>query len=63
METRPVILPDNISVLTPGDTIGVEADFSIGDLPAGKYKMAVCSETGILYITISSNFSEAVITD
>jgi hypothetical protein len=63
METRPFILPDDISVLTPGDTIRVEADFSIGDLPAGKYKMAVCSETGILYITFSSNFSEAVITD
>jgi len=63
METIPLILPDNISELTPGDTIRAEVNFSIGDLPAGRYKMAVCSETGILYITSSSNFSEAVITD
>jgi hypothetical protein len=63
METRTLILPDNISVLTPGDTIRVESNFSIGDLPAGIYKMAVCSETGILYNTFSSNFSEAVISD
>jgi len=63
METRNLRLPDSISVLTPGDTIIVECNFSIEDLPAGKYKMVVCSETGILYNTFSSNFSEAVITD
>ena len=63
METMNLKLPDNISALIPGDTVKVDCQFSTGNLPAGKYKMVVCSETGILYNTYSSNFSEAVISD
>jgi hypothetical protein len=63
METMTLKLPDNISALTPGDTLKIDCQFPIGDLPAGKYKIVVCSETGILYNTYSSNFSEAVISD
>jgi hypothetical protein len=63
METRILKLPDTISKLIPGDTIRVDCHFSLDNLPAGRYRLVVCSETGILYNTYSSNFSEAVISD
>src|SRR5450759_1861208 len=43
-------LPDSITKLNVGDIISVDCKFTIEDLPAGKYKLAICSETGI-YMT------------
>jgi len=56
-------LPDNISSLSAGDTITVNCKFSIEDLLPGVYKMAICSETGILYDTYNSKFKEARINE
>jgi len=56
-------LPDNISQLNVGDTISVDCEFSIKDLPSGVYEMAICSETGILYDTYNSTFRAARIND
>ena len=58
-----LVLPDNISSLSAGDTISVNCKFSIEDLPPGVYKMAICSETGILYDTYNSKFKEARINE
>ena len=52
-------LPDSITKLNVGDTISVDCQFTIEDLPAGKYKLAICSETGILYDTYNSKFKAA----
>jgi len=56
-------LPDQISTLNIGDTISVTCTFSLGDLPAGSYKLAICSETGILYDIYNSKFRDVKITD
>lgn len=58
-----LLFPDNISKLNVGDTISVDCQFTIKDLPPGKYKLAICSETGILYDTYSSQFREARINE
>jgi len=52
-------LPDSITKLNVGDIISVDCKFTIEDLPAGKYKLAICSETGILYDTYNSKFKDA----
>ncbi len=52
-------LPDNITKMNVGDTISADCQFTIEDLPPGLYKIAICSETGILYDTYSSNFKSA----
>jgi hypothetical protein len=46
-----------------GDTISVDCKFTIKDLPAGVYKVAICSETGILYDTFNSIFVDAKINE
>ncbi len=56
-------LPAEISELKVGETISVDCRFTLKDLPPGSYKMAICSETGILYIAINSRFREARIND
>jgi hypothetical protein len=56
-------LPDNISSLGVGDTISVDCSFSVDDIPAGNYKLAICSETGILYDTYNSLFKRVRIKD
>jgi hypothetical protein len=56
-------LPENLSVINPGDTISVDGHFTIEDLPAGVYRLGICSETGILYDTYNSTFKKAVVTD
>ena len=56
-------LPDNISQMNVGDTISVDCKFTIEDLPAGVYKLAICTETGMLYDTYSSKFREARINE
>jgi hypothetical protein len=56
-------LPDNVSQLNVGDTISIDFKFTIEDLMPGKYKIAICSETGILYDTFSSKIKEAKINE
>jgi hypothetical protein len=56
-------LPDNITKLNVGDTISVDCRFTIKDLPPGIYKLAICSETGILFYTYNSKFREAKINE
>jgi hypothetical protein len=56
-------LPDSISKMNVGDTISVDCKFTIKDLPAGVYKVAICSETGILYDTFNSKFKDAKINE
>jgi hypothetical protein len=56
-------LPDNITQMNVGDTISVDCQFSIRELPPGLYKVAICSETGILYDTYNSYFREARINE
>lgn len=56
-------LPDNFTRLNVGDTITVDCKFTIEDLPPGAYKLAICSETGILYDTYNSKFKEAKINE
>jgi hypothetical protein len=56
-------LPDYISTLNVGETISVDCQFTIEDLPSGMYKLAICSETGILYDTFNSSFKEVKINE
>jgi hypothetical protein len=56
-------LPDNVSQLNVGDTISIDFKFTIEDLMPGKYKIAICSETGILYETFNSKIKEAKINE
>ena len=35
-------LPDSITKLNVGDVFSVDCQFTIEDLPAGKYKLAIC---------------------
>jgi Dolichyl-phosphate-mannose-protein mannosyltransferase len=60
---RNLELPDTISKLNVGDTISVDCKFTIEELPAGVYKLAICSETGILYDTFNSKFVDAKINE
>lgn len=57
---KDLTLPDNISILSPGDSFSSDYHFTLEDLPPGKYKIAVSTQTGILYDTFNSNFSNAV---
>jgi hypothetical protein len=54
-------LPVNLEIFNPGDTISVDCRFTLEDLAEGKYKTAICSETGILYDTFNSKLKDAVI--
>ncbi len=54
-------LPDNISGMKPGDSIQADCKFTIEGLPEGKYVLAICSKTGILYDTFSSKLKTAII--
>jgi hypothetical protein len=56
-------LPDNLSILNPKDTISVDAQFTIQDLPSGNYRFGICSETGVLYDTYNSTFKDVIIKD
>jgi hypothetical protein len=51
-------LPQNISSLIPGDTISADFRFTLEELPAGEYKLVICSETGMLYDTYNSEFKD-----
>ncbi len=54
-------LSEEINFLNPGDTIRTSYNFTIEELPAGEYKIAVCSVTGMLYDTYNSKFKDALI--
>ena len=54
-------LPEHISSINIGDTISVDCNFTLEDLPAGSYRLVICSETGILYDTYNSIFKDAII--
>jgi hypothetical protein len=54
-------LPDTLTGLNPGDTVSAGCNFSINELPEGKYKIAIGSATGILYDAFNSSFKKAVI--
>jgi hypothetical protein len=58
-----LILPDNISSINVGDTIKIDCQFTLEDLPKGVYKLAICSETGILYDTYNSVFKDVKVTE
>jgi hypothetical protein len=49
--------------LNVGDTISVDCQFTLEDLPEGVYNLAICSETGILYDTFNSVIKEVKITE
>jgi hypothetical protein len=53
--------PQEFSFPDPGDTIRVSAKFRLDELPEGKYRFVICSETGILYDTFSSRFSKTTV--
>ncbi len=64
METKKNLeLPGNLSELKPGGTIKVNCTFTIDDLAPGDYKIAICSETGILYVTYNSKFKRAKVSE
>jgi hypothetical protein len=64
MEIKKILeLPEKISKMNVGETIEADCKFTVNDLPAGLYKIAVCSETGILYVTYNSKFREAKVND
>ena len=56
-------IPQNISLINPGDTISADFHFTIEELPAGKYKIAICSETGMLYDTYNSKFKNVIVSE
>lgn len=64
MEIKKILeIPGDISELKPGDTLKVDCSFSLEDLPPGEYKIAVCTETGILYDTYNSKFVMAKVSE
>jgi hypothetical protein len=56
-------LPENIKVLNIGDTLTFDCSFTLEGIPAGKYKFAIYSETGILYNTYNSRFKDVIISE
>jgi hypothetical protein len=56
-------LPENFTSLNAGDTISVDCKFTLEDLPAGVYKVVICSETGVLYDTYNSKFKDVKINE
>lgn len=53
---RNINITPMIGDLYPGDTISVSGSFGLNGIPEGSYKMVICTETGILYDTFSSEF-------
>jgi hypothetical protein len=56
-------LPGNISGMNIGDTLSVDCKFTLEDLPAGVYKVGICTETGLLYDTFNSMFKDAKVNE
>jgi hypothetical protein len=56
-------LPDDIVSINVGDTISADCTFTLGELPTGRYKLAICSQAGIIYDVYNSRFRDVKITD
>jgi hypothetical protein len=56
-------LPENFTSINAGDTISADCRFTLEDLPAGEYRFAICSETGILYDIYSSKFRDVKVNE
>ena len=56
-------LSEKFRILSPGDTIKLVGSFKVEDIPAGRYKLAICSETGIEYIVTNSKFKDVTISE
>jgi hypothetical protein len=56
-------LPAGISGMNIGDTLSVDCKFTLEDLPAGVYKVGICTETGLLYDTFNSRFKDAKVNE
>ena len=52
-------LPPSVSMLNVNDTLKLDCSFTLEDLPPGKYKIAISSETGYLYDVYNSHFADA----
>ncbi len=63
MYNKRIDLPEDIKVLNISDTLIFNCSFTVEDIPAGRYKLAVYSETGILYPTYNSGFKEVIISE
>ncbi len=61
--TKRLILPEGIVALQTGETISADCSFTLEGLAPGKYKIAICSESGIQYITINSALREAMVAE
>jgi hypothetical protein len=51
----------DLNFINPGDTVTLSARFTIADVPPAKYKIAICTETGIEYITYNSKFKDCIV--
>ena len=56
-------IPNDVALLNPSDTINAVFRFTLDEVPAGKYKIAICSKSGMLYETYNSAIREAVVTE
>ena len=54
---------ETIKILNVGDTIKVNGSFKVTDITPGRYKMAICSESGIQYNIYNSKFKDVTITE
>jgi hypothetical protein len=54
---------DKIKILNVGDSIKLIGSFRVNDIPAGRYKMAICSESGIEYDVCNSKFKDVTISE
>jgi hypothetical protein len=61
--TKNLQLPETISEIAVGDTISIDCSFTLEGLAPGKYKIAICSVSGIQYITYNSLLREAMVTE
>jgi hypothetical protein len=52
----------NLTFPMPGEKITAECSFDVTDIPAGDYRIGICSETGFLYVTWNSSLKKARIT-
>lgn len=51
----------DIRFINPGESVSIAASFTIDDVPPGDYKISVCTETGIEYITYNSKFKDVTV--
>jgi hypothetical protein len=56
-------LPENVTSLSVGDTLSVDCHFTLEELPAGEYRFAICSETGILYDVYNSKIRDVKVNE